>query len=453
MLLELALSFVLVLALWQIFAARRSTVLVDWQQPPTYPLFGIYLFYVLPTAGVWVLGEDLGTGVVMSESISTKNYLEIFATGICALLTIDALRRNSGFWRWLAGRTFAPVLLLGSVYLASTLWSIFPLYTLLRAVQFLTLTILATSYLHSSGTSEKSLKGAMEKLLVHVNVLFIVTTIFGSAAALADQGQGFTFTLLKNNLWSYSSGLLLLLILPDLLAGKVRRLPVVLVLISFIPSFSLAATLALIPAAFVLLTRRARIRVLPVAVIAIVFLLLVILAFGDEIVALVAAATGRELEDLEQLTGRVTVWGYVVLFLQDFPLGSGFASDQTLIKDLIIFGDMSIISSAHNVFLEAYIAAKWIGVGLLTALYVHLWRLGSAWKSLQMESFQHAAVLYLLICGLANSGFGGSAVASPFAICGAILLVLPSDRDDSSADLAVALRPDDFHDAATRPRS
>ena len=93
--------------------------------------------------------------------------------------------------------------------------------------------------------------------------------------------------------------------------------------------------------------------------------------FFSEIASFIST---RDLESILTLTGRDNIWNSVFESLREYPFGTGYASDQYLLLDEYNLGILGEVSSAHSIYLESFIAAKYLGLGALIFSFIYLFR-------------------------------------------------------------------------------
>ncbi len=148
-----------------------------------------------------------------------------------------------------------------------------------------------------------------------------------------------------------------------------------------------------------------------------------------ELIGPVAWAFDRETDSIIAMTGRMGIWQSVIEMMDSYPSwGAGFAMDQSVLLPLTWLGERGIVASAHNLFLESYIAARWVTVTMILCIFIDWW-----WYGFSLSRWPRAMVYGLLIIALISanqiSGIGGSAVNSTYTL--ALLVVTISRRRPS----------------------
>ena len=129
---------------------------------------------------------------------------------------------------------------------------------------------------------------------------------------------------------------------------------------------------------------------------------------------ILSSISSRTLDNIVHLTGRSHIWALTFNELQNYRLGSGFGTDLFILKDQYMLGVISTIASAHSIYIESYIAAKWLGLSFLFYAY-YLWFTKSVILfNLNQAYLIQALILFAILAGFTTSGFGGSVVSHPY---------------------------------------
>jgi uncharacterized membrane protein YfcA len=106
----------------------------------------------------------------------------------------------------------------------------------------------------------------------------------------------------------------------------------------------------------------------------------------------------------------------IIIELDGKFFGSGFATDQYLLLDRMRNFEVSSISSGHNVYLESYIASKWLGILLLLYSFYFWFRKANICFQKEHSNLVEALIVFAIISGFTSSGYGGSMVSHPYIL-------------------------------------
>ena len=124
----------------------------------------------------------------------------------------------------------------------------------------------------------------------------------------------------------------------------------------------------------------------------------------------------RDIERIEHLTGRENIWFLTLYELDGRILGSGFATDMQILMIGFKNNQIDAVSSAHNVFLESYIAAKYLGVFFVLYSFYFWFKKAKFCFPKNHANLVEALVFFALISGITTSGYGGSLVSHPYIL-------------------------------------
>jgi exopolysaccharide production protein ExoQ len=388
-------------------------------------------FILLPAIGLW--------GVARAGSSGGVHFLVMVV--LVVLLSDLSLRGASTrldaqsavkFALWLSGLMLLPwrsgvlrlatkniptlaLLLFGLWSLASTLYSISPLYTFAASLAFLGLWVTAvtlatsvdparsviwlTSTLFAMATASLVLYAAAPSIAMVAyenSTTLRLGGIFGNANALG--GVSALALLLVVSAW-YAS------ITRSIVWLSVLVVPVCLTTLAL--SQSRTAMLGLVAGVTAVFVRRHPFALLPLVVFAASGTVLV---FGypsliDTLIALVARS-GR-IEQVTTFTGRTEIWAFVLSAIEQAPLlGYGFASTKELIPAGYAGPYGWTTTSAHNLWLQT-----WVTTGAVGLILVLTSQLGSVWSWVKRPlPFRDGVCMYVLFVGLLEPGPMGPSV-------------------------------------------
>lgn len=265
------------------------------------------------------------------------------------------------------------------VALMSTAWSVWPVLTAYRALELGVFWVLLL-HLFTSGLWGSTLRvllwaalaTAWAEQLVHLDLSAPSGTLYGFA---------------YDNESTLVAAALLLVELHATLARPSRTgwLRVAVACGSVVAFGSLATSAALAAATLVLLVLRgrtdtgARQAVLVAVVVGASIVGAVALSpseAGDDLVAEVASLTGKEVDGVESLTGRLPLWLAIAEATRDDPLGLGFAgAERALALDIVEVEEVGWRAGhAHNGYLSGWLAAGWPGLLLVVGVFAGVWQ-------------------------------------------------------------------------------
>jgi exopolysaccharide production protein ExoQ len=310
--------------------------------------------------------------------------------------------------------TFA-LLLFGLWALATTLYSISPLYTFAAALAFLGLWVTAVTLATSVDPAR--------------SVVWLASTLFGMAAtslllyavapSIAMVAYENSTTLRLGGIFGNAnalggvSALAILLVVTawySPMSRIMRWLSVIVVpvcLATLALSQSRTAMLGLAAGVTAVYVRRHPLALLPILAFGAsgIVLLLGFPGFVDTLIALVARS-GR-IEQVTTFTGRTEIWAFVISAIEKSPmLGYGFASTKELIPAGYAGPYGWTTSSAHNLWLQT-----WVTTGAIGLLLVLTSQLGSLWAWVRRPMpLRDGLCVYVLFVGLFEPGPMGPSV-------------------------------------------
>lgn len=400
----------------------------------TWTLIGVHL-----ATQIRVLAADRDISALATEGPSTQNLAQAAVLAIAAAWAFHllarghvpalSLRAGPGFW----------VSALVVVYLTSTAWSVWPELTLYRAAELGVFWILL---LHLCATTrwEESLRALLWLALASA---WAARLSYLDLTSPPEALVGFAY----DNTSTLVAAALLLVELHRCLREPSRRgwALVALATFSVLAFGSLATSTGLAVAGVVLLAlwgradARSRDLLLIAALVGAVALGAAFLApvdgAGDELVAEVAALTGREVTSIESLTGRLPLWVAIGRTTVDEPLGLGFAgAERALALGVLRVEEVGWRAGhAHNGYLSGWLGAGWPGFALVLMVFAAVWQrqrrlpaqrraLGSALLALLTLNNLTAAAVggplgvpWMLMMGLAAAPPGGRHRGDPGA--------------------------------------
>ena len=390
--------------------------------------------------GALILGPAIGLWWVARAGVEGGTYFLVMVVGVILLSDLSLRGASSNldaqsavkFALWLSGLLLLPwhtgilrratqdlptfaLLLFGLWALATTAYSITPLYTFAAALGFLGLWVTAVT-LATTVDPSRSLVWTTSALFAMSAASLLLYAVAPSVAMVAYENStslrlGGIFG--NANALGGVSALALLLVVTAWYSPLSRRLwwlsllVVPVCLASLALSQSRTAMLGLAAAVTVVFIRRHPMVLLPVVLLGTSagVVLVAYPGFIDTLIALVARS-GR-IEQVTTFTGRTEIWAFVVSAIAKAPvLGYGFASTRELIPAGYAGPYGWTTSSAHNLWLQAWVTTGGVGLALVLAS-----QLGSLWAQVRKPlPLRDGLCVYVLFVGLLESGPLGPSV-------------------------------------------
>lgn len=387
-------------------------------------LFLLYSFYSFPFIFSIIIGGS-STSLITTNIFSPRNIAEISMFFILCFFIFINLKNIK---KILQNPQLKPFIYISLVYLISTSWSQYQLFTLFRSSEFIILSLTGLlvytriyEYLKELKVNN-SLIYQIETYLFHlININLI--HVFLHKFAFNEVVFGYNF--LRDNLLSTLVGACLIFHLFNKSVLKNTKYIIFLLFIFLFVSFSLAPLVCfLLSLIFIFLARKENkienLFVYFILIISLLYFFFIEIPFIDQLLAKISF---REVKDIANLTGREKIWDLTLYELKNYTFGSGFATDLVLLKPQFILGNIGTISSSHNIFIESFVAAKWVGLFLVMyAYFAWFSKSKNYFKSKKETNLIKAITFYAFMCGFANSGFGGSYVSHPYMLFWIVLI-------------------------------
>lgn len=405
----------------------------------TLPALGLYWVANAGRSAGWALALIAAAIVFLSDATLSGRSGRI-DTGLDAQSALKFAVWTLGLllvlWRWrqlqrlLRHGPTGWLVLFALWCLCSTAWSLTPLYTAAASVALLGMAVVAGSL--ALAMSEKQGLLIICGTLMLAMLLSLVLYELSPAQALTPMENGLVLRLSglfgsPNNLGRAAALTMLLglLLLPMLSRGQgwvVLLLALLLGGACLHLSDSRGATLGLAAAVAVLLLGR---RLALAAALAVLTLCAVLLLAATpallEALMSIVSRSGR-LDEVTSFTGRTEIWGAVWQMILRAPLlGHGFASTRELIPDNYQGAFGWTTTSAHNLWLQA-----WVTTGLAGLLLLLLGQLAWLRQALtRPQPVRDAVVVFVLVVGIFEaSALGPSVNLLSFVLLWALALGL-----------------------------
>lgn len=345
---------------------------------------------------------------LVNSGMSDSNRIEVGITVVAGLwATFLVITRRMPFFRLIQGAGFWIVTLV-ALYSLSTLWSVWPDLTLYKSLELGVFWVII-AHLFATGPW----RDALERLALWA--------VIGSALPFIVQGTGnFTRGLVGafySNGGAMMAGALLLIALHRLLTRRdmtakaltILALAAMLLFHSFTTYLSVVMAL---PALFVLglmpqATRMATAFMICGIVVAGVSIVYLATQAEPHLVAAIGGAAGKDADQIGSLTGRLPLWEALWEVSRDQPLGTGFLAMERMIPEIISQDSVGWAAAhSHNGFLSAWLAAGFLGLGVLVFFTVALC-FQIVGLDVEARALAIPFVLFALVNNMSYPAFGG----------------------------------------------
>ena len=376
----------------------------------------LYLFFLTPFIINILLGGS-STSLVVSGGFSVRNYSEVGMLAILALFIYN----NKDYYidTVIRSKNLRPFFMLSILYISSTLWSQYPLLTLFKSVEFLIISLVAIAAFNDNQTFLKSNHTISEDLDLIKHFLFhlmVITFLHGFLHKLAFSESFSIFMMSRDNLFSNILGGLLIFYIYLFAFKKIKSKFIIFIPILYIGTFSLATMVNFfISLIFLFLSKFNKVLgllfIVSFIVVSVIHLFFFQIDFALNMLSLIST---RPVEHLVSLSGRSHIWDLMFQSFSQYRFGAGYATDMVILMENFQMGSIKTVSSAHNIYIEAFIAAKWVGVFVM--LYAYFFWFVKAKKNFVLDDsiLIRTLILFCLLCGFTNSGFGGSYASHPY---------------------------------------
>tara|TARA_S200000501_G_C20796828_1_gene732160 strand:- start:169 stop:1389 length:1221 start_codon:yes stop_codon:yes gene_type:complete len=373
----------------------------------------LYIFFLLPFIINYIIG-DKSSSHIISGAFSVRNYSEILCFMILSLYIIS--KRKYLFDNLIDHDLFKPFFYVSILYLASTIWSEYRLLTLFRSLEFVIISLVAFIAFNNKVNTENFDYDRMIIIRDYVVHLSIIGILYGFFHKASYSDNLLALHLPKGNLIANILGGGLIVFIYSYFVEKHKSFYLIIIPIFFYISFSLSAfvnifsSLAYIYLSFKFKKLKNFFIFFILSITASHFFLLQL----DFINQLLSTISSRSISDVQNLTGRTHIWTLIFMEMKNYKIGAGFATDLFILKDQYFDNVISTLSSAHSIYVETYITAKWVGIFILIYSFYFWFKKSQIHFNVKQSYLIQGLVLYVALCGFTNSGFGGSVVSHPF---------------------------------------
>ncbi len=319
----------------------------------------------------WVGRDD--PAALIEQGLSTYNLATVFFAIVAGVWSAFLIGRGQVALRTMLSGPRLFFLLLVTYYAVTTAWSFFPAFTAYRVFELLAYTIVMVHLFYR----EKGL----EVLYSILRILLLARMLTTVDVAFMNIMDGRYFTFVLSNTYSVLSAVFLFMYFTCPLHGdsvRKRRWDLLLGIYIFMASGSTATTYCLILAVLCYITIRGgalmRIFGTTALVIGIIgfFMLMYAPTQFKPIVEFASFVLQKDTRAFFSGTGRFTIWDLYWESTKNVPFGRGFAAGDRFAQIILNIGDKLPIqvSSAHNVWLTAWMGGGWPAVLLLLSVYV-----------------------------------------------------------------------------------
>ncbi|MBU2581855.1 MAG: hypothetical protein KJ622_09075 [Alphaproteobacteria bacterium] len=324
-------------------------------------------FFLLPAS--FAVLRTSGTALI-EQGLSSSNLLTIGIAGLSAMFILWNLIRYNRLSGLLHDRVLFPYYMTIGIAVCSTLWAIFPTYTIYRAIELAVMFTLVVLVL-----DRRDYARAFVTLHVLILGIWLLIQTPQIATSLAS---GIVFSSAKENLIPLLALSLLWFVWVYPRSTNFPLPVALLAIVAFIAAGS-AATVATIPVfvtGAMIASPNLLIRGLGVLASIGYFALFLFLLFGlshfPDLVDIIAAALQKPPTELIKATGRNELWPLFIEASQYRSFGSGFASErflQLLVNLTAVqerLGQKEIFfGSAHNMVIGTWLATGWLGLATM----------------------------------------------------------------------------------------
>lgn len=333
--------------------------------PIAVPIVLVAAFALMPL--VFNVPREDGNAV-LEEGLTASNIVTLVMTGLMGLYLAMRIAVDRRILLVPFSMPYLPFTLMIGVNIASTAWSIVPMYTAYRSVE-LTIFYLAVILIFDREDIERRLAGLF--------ALFTIAWLVAVAPImLGNFASGIVFSAAKHNIVPHLCATYAFLVIFD---DRIRhrRAHLLLALVGFVIAGSASSTGSLVAVAPALMvaSRNRRVRILGYVAFALVYALFVVLMLGlsafPALLDLLSVVLQKPAEELAGATGRGTFWPIFIEGTKDHMVGSGFSAADRFIQLLVppafytdtLGKDGMAIQSSHNMLLSAWAGTGLIGLG------------------------------------------------------------------------------------------
>ncbi|WP_448187858.1 O-antigen ligase family protein [Azospirillum sp. sgz301742] len=350
---------------------------------------------------------------LVNSGMSDSNRIEVAITAVSGLwaawlvfsqrMPFMRLVQGAGFW----------IVALVALYSLSTLWSVWRDLTLYKSLE-LGIYWVITAHLFATG----AWRDTLERLALWAVIGGLLPPIVqGTGPETGVVARGAVVGAFYSNGSALMAGALLLIALHRLLTRRdlTAKALTVFALVSLLLFHSFTTYLSVVlalPALFVLvLMPRATPMATAVMICGIVGagVSIAYLAAHAEphLVAAIGGAAGKDADQIGSMTGRLPLWEALWEVSKDKPFGTGFLAMERMIPEIISQRAVGWSAAhSHNGFLSAWLAAGFLGIGVLVFFTVALF-FQIVGQDADARALAIPFVLFVLVNNMSFPAFGG----------------------------------------------
>ncbi len=377
-------------------------------------LYLLYFIFLFPLVLSFIL-DGASTSRVITGSLSIRNFGELIAIGFGLFFVSTNFKFFSD--HCFNNKYLKPFFYLSFLYIGSTIWSDFRLFTFFRSTEFFIVGALSlVVYSEFSTVDNKFSHKGLRRYLSHI---VIITILSGLLKKIAFTELVIKYNFLGDNASALLfSGCFLICFYQNFFLKEKNKLVIFLFFVVIFICNSLTALVTTVLCIFYLYLSKFDDKKKYLFLIITLTTLVIYFFIGDLIIIneLLSYVSFRDIERIESLTGRKNIWLLTIQELDGKILGSGFATDMHILINSMMNNQINVVSSGHNVFLESYIAAKYLGIFLVLYSFYFWFKKAKICFQKNHAHLVEALIFFSLISGFTTSGYGGSLVSHPYIL-------------------------------------
>jgi O-antigen ligase len=418
--------------LWTLRAANR------WSQSSSAnrAVSGFCILgWLLSRSATFELRSDAMT--LVQEGLSSQNLLQVgVVTTVGVWAAILLLTRTVTIANLVTGPRLWVSLLIG-VFSLSTIWSIWPSFTVYRSCELVVLWVLSVHYFSSS-------KDPLADLM-RVVLWSMIFSLLGSMLTLWDNWLSnlFLFGALRSNTGGLLAAVYSVYLIHQWRSGRSAGFWHIALTAMFMFMFGSMSSWIIFAIVLPLfwwggsqgLQRMAgTVFLLPITAVLGWFAVTGDLLENNLFLDAAASIFGKEAHHLQTGTGRLPLWTSIFEETTNMPFGQGYGAAERLLSNLMQYHNIGFNAyNAHNGYLSAWLGAGWLGlvalVLMLAAVWVHVRRIDPT-----QRNFAGVVLVVLILNNFTVAGLGGAMGPVWLIAMGLSVLPLALRQEATSAD-------------------